>query len=509
MRVDRWRWLLPLLPLLALGAALAVVVQASGHNQSSHYALVRALDSGTAQIDPWQAGTVDKAYYEGHYYSVKAPGLAFASLPFYAATDAVGLVERAESKGSAVTRDEDIVRGDPVRAELVRQTPVVWMLTLWGVVLPALALLIMVRWVAERFAPGYGTAAAVAAGVGTLLLPYSTMYYAHVPAAALAFAVFALLLKEKPFLAGLAGGLAVLVEYPVGLVIAILAIWSRSPRFVLGAVLGALPIAAYNQWAFGSATHMSYKDVVGFEGQDEGLFGISLPDPGAAWDLLFAPTGLLVLTPVVAAAAWGLWRARSRVLLAIVAGVFLYDAAYYLPFGGDAPGPRFLVPALPFLAVGLAVALRERTAITLGLAGASAVGMLAATIAEPQLESQNTSKWEDLLSAGDLQYTLAGAAGAGRGWIGMLPFLALVALAVVLALRTLPAATGSAVVAVGVLAAWALVAVLAGDAPALTAAAAVAGVAAAAWAGRRAACSARARSPAPSTASSTTATQPS
>ena len=28
----------------------------------------------------------------------------------------------------------------------------------------------------------------------------------------------------------------------------------------------------------------------------------------------------------------------------------LSDAGYFLPYGGNSPGPRFLVPALPFLA---------------------------------------------------------------------------------------------------------------------------------------------------------------
>ncbi|HEV2811866.1 MAG TPA: hypothetical protein VGW10_01335 [Solirubrobacteraceae bacterium] len=480
-----------LLPLLALAGAFAVLVQASGHNQSSHYALVRALDDGTARIDRWHTSTVDKAYFEGHYYSVKAPGLAFASLPWYAATDAVGLVERAESAGERVTREEEGARGNP---EIVEQTPVVWLLTFWAVVLPALALLVLVRSVAERYAPGYGTAAAVAAGTGTLLLPYSTMYYSHVPAAALAFGAFALLLRERPLLAGLAGGLAVLVEYPAAFIVLVLAIWARSPRFVLGAFVGGLPLPLYNLWAFGSVTHMSYDDVVGFEGQEEGLFGISLPDPATAFELLFEPTGLLVLTPVVAAAAWGLWRLRSWVLIAIVAVALLYNAAYYLPFGGDTPGPRFLVGALPFLAVGLAVALRERTTITLGLAAASAVGMLVATIAEPQIVNQDTGRWHDLLADGDLQYTLAGAAGAGHGWLGILPFLALVALAIVLAARTLPAVSGGAAVALAVVGAWALVAGVAGDAVFVTLAGAVAGAAAVVIAARSAG---RSRSPAP------------
>ena len=50
-----------------------------------------------------------------------------------------------------------------------------------------------------------------------------------------------------------------------------------------------------------------------------------------------------------------------------------YNAAYYLPFG-TGPGPRFLVPALPFLALPLALALRSRPLVVAG------VGMVSVSV---------------------------------------------------------------------------------------------------------------------------------
>ena len=46
-------------------------------------------------------------------------------------------------------------------------------------------------------------------------------------------------------------------------------------------------------------------------------------------------------------------------ILAVAAAYFVYNAGYWLPFGGGTPGPRFLIPMLPFLALGLAVAWRR------------------------------------------------------------------------------------------------------------------------------------------------------
>jgi hypothetical protein len=47
---------------LLLGLALALPIQAIGWNQTSHYALTRALDHGTPRIDRWRHSTGDKAH---------------------------------------------------------------------------------------------------------------------------------------------------------------------------------------------------------------------------------------------------------------------------------------------------------------------------------------------------------------------------------------------------------------------------------------------------------------
>ena len=154
-------------------------------------------------------------------------------------------------------------------------------------------------------------------------------------AAGLGFAAFALLFRERERgaarlglvgAAGLAAGLAVSFEYPLGLVGAILFVYAlggpggrlaRGATYLGGAIAGAAPALLYNWWSLGSPLRFAYSDAVavpGYTGHDElglnddGLFGITLPRPESAFDLLFASRGLLALTPVIAMAR------RRRVL---------------------------------------------------------------------------------------------------------------------------------------------------------------------------------------------------
>ena len=52
------------------------------------------------------------------------------------------------------------------------------------------------------------------------------------------------------------------------------------------------------------------------------------------------------------------------------------DAGYWAPFGGLSPGPRYLAPALPFLALGFPDAYRQWPRLTAAAALASVGGML-------------------------------------------------------------------------------------------------------------------------------------
>jgi hypothetical protein len=416
------------LALVCLGLAYASLAQGIGWNQLAHYSLVRALADGTPVIDRYRDETGDVSWHDGHYYAAKAPGLAFATLPAFVVLDVSGLKSAmAKAPGAA---DEAV--------------GMLWALGLIGCVLPALAIALLVRRLGDLVEPGLGVLAAIAAGTGTLLLPFATLFFAHVLAAALAFAAFALLWLRgrSPWAlgAGVLAGLAVVADYPLALAALLIGLYalSRGRRsgavYAGGAALGLVPLLAYNLWAFGSVTHLSYEDAVlvgGTTGHDvlgansSGFFGIGMPSFRVVVELLFAPVGLLRLTPVVAAAAAGVvvlyrrgFRAEALLIGGLAVSYLVYNSGYFQPFGGFVPGPRFLVPILPFLGVALVSAFRAFPLTTLVLAGISTALMTAVTITGPLLAFDG--RWHVRLFDGWF---------GGRQWYVIAPFVVLVALA--------------------------------------------------------------------------------
>ncbi len=497
--------------IVCLGLAWGFTMHAMGWAQLAHYAQVRAFADGQAEIDPWHWETNDKAYIDGHYYSVKSPGVAALSTPLYMAIKAAGGLELAHDAAMNARdtryprwapKDEIAIetygyqrsRGLQMEKRIEDGTPVVWALTLLVAVLPAVLLLFGVRWAAERIEPGYGTAAAITLGIASIVMVFASEYFSHVISAALAFGGFLLLMREREgpprtrvvAAAGALCGLAITFEYQTGLVGAVLFFYAlarsegRLPRaaaFAAGALAGVIPALAFNAWALGSPFEFAYGaavDTPGLTGHDtlglnsDGFFGITAPRAGAAVELLVANRGLLVLTPVIAVAVAGIVLMRrgrhsteARVIAAVAIVYFLYNAGYWLVFGGGTPGPRFLIPALPFLALGLAPAYRRLPAITVALAVPSAVFMVAAAATYPLIGEQGPGTWLEYLADGQFEHTVLTVIGVSNAWVAIFPELLLVGGAIAFAVRATPrTAIGDLRPALAALGAWVVVSVL-------------------------------------------------
>jgi hypothetical protein len=436
---------LGLAAVLLVGLAYATMIQSFSWNQTSHYDLIRSLSQDRTTIDQYQENTGDKAYYKGHWYSARAPGLALFSLPFY---DALNVVD-AES-----WTDRHVAPPNHPGDEMI------YLVGLWAAVLPGLILLLLVWRLAERIEPGYGAATAVILGLGTMTLPLSTLVFSHVFCACLGFAAFVLMWRERegppnPWYLGVAGllmGYAGSSEYPMFFAAVVLGLYllsrrdSLSPRgvlsragpYVLGGLIGIVPLALYNHYAFHSWTHLAYSNI---PRQQQGFFGIGLPSLRVLATLLLDSRGLLTISPVLIMGAIGTWMLYKRGKHAealTIGGICLcyvgYNSGYYLPFGGGFMGPRFLMTLLPFIALPIGIALKRYPGPTIALAGVSLTTTIIATTTHPLIGYETeTVTWMRYVREGLFQPTIASAYGLGRGWGGIWPFFLAAGAAVVLA----------------------------------------------------------------------------
>jgi hypothetical protein len=359
----------PLVLVLVALAALTVV-NVSNPQDGTRYELTRHLVlHHSLTIEP---DLFDRAVYGGRAYSDKAAGLSFLAVPAYE-------VERA--LGAARAPRDWSREGD---------------LSLWGVRIATSGLLFLIAAfllgrAAEALVRGTGALTVAAFGTATLAAPLAPTLFEQDAAGFCAIAGFLLAWRQRRpvllALAGLALGVGVLFDYAVGLVVLVVAVYVAvgARRGVGWLVLGALPpafvLGAYDWAAFGSPFHLSYRYVANryAEGQHRGFFGIGVPTLAGLRDVLFVDRGLLIVSPVVAAAALGLWlmwrrgyRGEALAAAAVVVGFTIADAGYFLPYGGNSPGPRFLAPALPFLLLGLPFCLARFPRGTIALVAVSA-----------------------------------------------------------------------------------------------------------------------------------------
>jgi hypothetical protein len=382
-RSRRTAWLV----FAILFCAYAYFFQGGGWNPNSRLDLTRALvERQTIRIDAYRGNTADWARRDGHFYTNKAPGLSFASAPFFGV---------ASAAARAVDTD------DPERSLRVAA----YLTNLAVNALPSALLGVLLMQVLGRLgveSPIQRAWLAIAFGLGTLVFPYATAYYGHNLAAMLGFVAFAALLEAREradprgasAMAGMAAGAAVAVESSALLVAAVLgaSLLTRAhrSRVLPGYVIGGLPVAlllgAYHWSAFGHPldTGLDYWNPGIAVSRDGGLFGA--PTLSRLYGLVLSPErGLLFTSPLLALApfGWASLRRRSAyagwVCAAVPLAFLALLSCFYAWEGGWAAGSRYMIPCLPFLFVPVAFAAAQLPRIAAALAGLSAVIMLSIT----------------------------------------------------------------------------------------------------------------------------------
>ncbi len=377
-----------------LFASYAYFYQAGGWNQNSRFDLVRAItNEGTLSIDPFRHSTGDIAFHDGHYYSDKAPGLALAAVPLVAAVRPIY---------RALGGDAETYEGLALLSYVATVVTASLFTALAGVCLFTLCL--------ELGASSGGALfAALTFALASPIWTLATIFIGHAFAAALLVLAFAAAMRigvsdpsrdvRLGAMVGFGAGCATVSEFPAAIPAMLLALTAAVNAWPLGRaratrILGTLTasalacaalLMAYQYACFGSPFHVAYASEIGYEGMQQGVFGVTLPRMLRLRRILFGEyRGLLPLAPTLALAPIGLvvmiWsaplkrgpaydatsdaandmRMRSRrlisALVSLIIGVYfiLLNASYNYWEGGWSYGPRHAAPGIPFLCLGLA-----------------------------------------------------------------------------------------------------------------------------------------------------------
>ncbi len=398
-------------------------------NEISRFGLTWSIvDRHRLDIDTVQSFTIDKAFYKGHYYCDKAPGLSFAAVPVYALYKF--LIEPPLMGYFRAGLQDDDIEGKIALDRLSHQFKLWAARALTVSMLSALFAVFFIIVLGKKYGV-VGTILGYAYALGTMAFCYSTVFYAHQIAAALLFTSF-LMIDSKfgknsfvsDFLPGLLIGISFIFEYPTLLIGGIIGIYhicllfkesandghlnrkrylTRFAIFAAGAFLPVIGIPFYNNACFGNPFKLGYGMLVEGtkfkEEMDKGIFGINLPSFSAMWGITFSPKkGIFIMSPflvfafpavIIEISRWhrdGFKKINWGYLAAmlVVTVYFLFNSGYHFWDGGASVGPRHFIPALPFM-VYLCTVLGRKWIVPLSLAATvSIVFASVATVTDPQ-----------------------------------------------------------------------------------------------------------------------------
>jgi uncharacterized membrane protein len=237
-----------------------------------------------------------------------------------------------------------------------------------------------------QISPLISTLAVLMYGLLTPAFAYASAYYSHPLTALFLFAAFYLIRSDaiqrpaRLVAAGILLGFAVITEYSVVLVAGILFVyaaarlfrggaWWRIGFLALPAGLIAVGLMIYNTAVFGGPFNLGYEfSELWVDQHQTGFMSLTMPRLDAVWGITFSPfRGLFFLSPILLFCLPGFvywWKNRSLrsefwAALGIVAAMFLFNASSIMWWGGFAVGPRYFLPAVPFLALAAGIAFQQ------------------------------------------------------------------------------------------------------------------------------------------------------
>ena len=349
--------------------------------------VVAVVEDHTFSIDKYVENTVDYAKVGEHYYSDKAPGVSFLSIPTY-----MGLklfldlpfldnlmLKLAENEAFQATLKSD---GTGILKQKVRFAVTQVLLTFLTSSLPtALIGVLLYAWLEKLCGSSViRILVALTYGLLTPVFAYGGAFYGHQLSAALIFGTFAWVTSKEYFSAskllvvGFLLGYSVVTEYPSAFLVCILVSyvfcqllkagpWQRIGWVMLSGALVAAGWMAYNNAIFGGPLNLGYEySELWVQQHQTGFMSLTIPQWEAIWGITFGNfRGLFYLSPMLLLAVpgfvlwWkrGIFRSEWWIAVSCVLVMFIFNASSIMWWGGFAVGPRYLLPMLPFMVLPL------------------------------------------------------------------------------------------------------------------------------------------------------------
>jgi hypothetical protein len=384
-----------LLFMLLIGVYAYTFPRWADPNQNSRLNMVVAVvEDGTFRIDPYVSNTVDYAKVGDHYYSDKAPGVAFLGIPVYAVMKVFldlpltqGVMEMLGN--NAAFQATLLEGGSGILLQKVRFAIAQIVLSFLFSAVPTALIGILLYRLSARFTARTWIRVGVVLiyGLLTPVFAYAGAFYGHQLSTALIFGVFYLawvhasrFTPAKAVVSGLCLAYSVVTEYPAALLAGVVFLYLAYRLFqnraliqmswVIGAgLLVAAGWMAYNTAVFGGPLELGYGYSELWTDQHEtGFMSLTMPHWNAVWGITFSPfRGLFYYSPILLLAIPGIiywWRSgqyRLELLTAVssIVIMFLFNASSSMWWGGFAIGPRYMLPMLPFLTIPLFFALEK------------------------------------------------------------------------------------------------------------------------------------------------------
>lgn len=372
-----------------------------GWNEESRISLTKSISrENSFQIDIYANFTGDRAFYDGHYYSDKAPGTSFLATPISLILDSIFCnIENSEETilvpKTVFLSKIYLFYNLPFRESVLQILTVIMLSALPG------ALLVVLIYKTSRFFVEnhiYSLITSFSFGLGTLIFPYSTVAMGILLASFFGFLGFYIILKILKtgfvsrfiFISGLLLGFSFVVSYLMIIVFIGLSLFlflSKSNKktifqFFIGVSLGSLPLLIYNFVIFSNPFNLTmfhrdkyifpclYEDLPGcviINKMDlDHLILATIYFPNGLASILFYPyRGIFFYAPFLLTTPFGFYLlykkdknlTKSLLLIFILFVIFLN---YYPSWeGGNSFGLRYMIPIMPFLSIPFAMFLQR------------------------------------------------------------------------------------------------------------------------------------------------------